>query len=309
MNNIPQPYKTETVTYDFHEVEEYINWIYFFHSWNFPPRFSTIAQTDNCPACRNSWIGQFDNDDCEKAKEAVKLYNDALKTLRENNGKYKLKLRYSLFHANSDNDDVVIDDCYRIPFLRQQKPDRESKYCLCLADYIRPYNDAGIKDTIGVFACTIDESIQEAYPEDEYLRMMIHILAERLVEAAIEKSHEYIRKQGWGYCKDENMTIRQLLNEEYDGIRPAVGYPSIPDHTINFIIRDLLKVGEIGLTITENGAMYPPASVSGFIFSNPNAKYFSIGRISEEQLMDYSKRRGIDHNVLKKFLSKNLIGL
>lgn len=308
MNNLPKPYKTETLTFDFHEVDGYINWIYFFHSWNFPPKFSTIALTDNCPSCRISWTNQFDKDEQEKAKEAVKLYNDALKTLRENDGKYKLRFRYSLFYANSDNDDVVIDD-YRIPFLRQQKPDRESSYCLCLSDYIRPYNLAGVKDTIGLFACTIDDSIQNAYPEDEYQRIMIHILAERLVEAAIEKAHEYIRKHGWGYCKDENLPIKRLLNEEYDGIRPAIGYPSIPDQTINFIIRDLLHVEEINLMITENGAMYPPASVSGFLFSNPNAKYFSVGKISEEQILDYSRRRGIDHKLLNKFLSKNLIGL
>jgi cobalamin-dependent methionine synthase I len=115
--------------------------------------------------------------------------------------------------------------------------------------------------------------------------------------------HEEIRKHYWGYAKEEQLTIRELHNEQFQGIRPAVGYPSLPDQSINFILDELLNLSQIGITLSENGAMRPHCSVSGLIFAHPKASYFSVGNISEEQLRDYANRRNIDYHQAKKFLA------
>lgn len=305
MNNMPKPVFTETVTYDLHDVHEYINWIYFFHSWNFQPRFASVAELDGCPACNAAWIESFDESERNKAAEAIKLYNDALAMLRMHDGEFKVRVRYSLYNACSDMDDVIIDNSFRIPFLRQQKPEPGKDYCLCLADFL-PDTGSGKHDILGVFATTVDKDMENTYPDDMYKSMIMKILAERAAEAATEKCHEYIRKKTWGYAPNENLSIKELLVEEYDGIRPAVGYPSIPDHTINFIIDKLINFSEIGLEVTENGAMRPSASVSGFMFGNPHSRYFSIGHITEEQLADYAGRRGLEVSEISRFLSKNI---
>lgn len=308
MNKSPNPFFSETVTYDLHDVHEYINWIYFFHSWNFQPRFATVAELDGCPACNASWIDSFQETERKKAAEAIKLYTDAAELLQRHDGEFRVRMKYSLYNACSDMDDIIIDNCYRIPFLRQQRPDPGYDYCLCLSDFL-PDIHSGKSDLIGVFATTVDKEMENTYPDDIYKRMIMQILAERVSEAATEKCHEHIRKTTWGYAPDENLTIKDLLVEKYDGIRPAVGYPSIPDHTVNFIINDLINFSDIGLEVTENGAMKPSASVSGFIFGNRNARYFSIGRISSEQLDDYAARRGTSAENISRFLSKNINGL
>ena len=115
--------------------------------------------------------------------------------------------------------------------------------------------------------------------------------------------NEEIRKHYWGYAKEEQLTIRELHNEQFQGIRPAVGYPSLPDQSINFILDELLNLSQIGITLSENGAMSPHCSVSGLIFAHPKASYFSVGNISEEQLRDYANRRNIDYQQAKKFLA------
>lgn len=304
MNNRPTPVFSETVTYDLHDISDYINWIYFFHSWNFQPKFASVAKLDGCPACNAAWLDNFESDDRNKASEAIKLYKDTLSLLGKHDGDFKVRVKYSLYNACSDMDDIVLDN-YRIPFLRQQKPDPGNSYCLCLADFLPDVN-SGKKDFLGVFATTVDKEMENTYPDDLYNRMIMQVLAERAAEAATEKCHERIRKHTWRYAPDENLTISQLLVEDYDGIRPAVGYPSIPDNTMNFVIDDLIDFSDIGLKITENGAMNPLASVSGFMFSNKNARYFSVGKITKEQFYDYAYRRGKAPDELFKFLSKNI---
>ena len=141
---------------------------------------------------------------------------------------------------------------------------------------------------------------------DLYKQLLLQVLGERLAEAAAEKLHETIRKEIWGYAKDEHLTMKQLLNEEYQGIRPAVGYPSLPDISIIFLLNDLIDMKQIGIQLTENGMMIPHASICGLMFAHPASRYFSVGKIDEEQLKDYAKRRGLGINVMKKFLTNNL---
>ena len=133
--------------------------------------------------------------------------------------------------------------------------------------------------------------------------MMVQLLADRLAEAAAERLHEQVRKEFWGYAKDENLSIADMLIERFQGIRPAVGYPSLPDTSLNFVFDDILGMKQIGIRLTESGAMKPHASVSGMMISNPKARYFSIGKIGEDQLEDYARRRGLPVEVIRKFVT------
>ena len=134
----------------------------------------------------------------------------------------------------------------------------------------------------------------------------MQLLADRLAEATAERMHEEVRKHYWGYAKDENLSIPEMQVEKFQGIRPAVGYPSLPDTSLNFVIDQLLDMKQIGIRLTESGAMRPHASVSGFMFAHPQAHYFSLGKIGEDQLQDYARRRGLPVETLRKFLAANL---
>ena len=135
---------------------------------------------------------------------------------------------------------------------------------------------------------------------------MVQTLADRLAEATAEKLHETVRKEIWGYAPHEQLTIRQLHNEEFQGIRPAVGYPSLPDQSVNFLLDELLGMKTIGIRLTENGMMQPHASVSGLMFAHPASRYFSVGKIDEQQLTDYAMRRGLPVEEMKRFLGANI---
>ena len=165
---------------------------------------------------------------------------------------------------------------------------------------------SGIPDTIGAFASSIDADMEGLYEQDPYKHLLVQTLSDRLAEAATEKMHEYVRKEAWGYAKDENLGIADLLVEKYQGIRPAVGYPSLPDQSVNFLLDELLDMKQIGISLTENGAMYPHASVCGLMFSHPASEYFSVGKIGEDQLEDYARRRGKSIEEMCKFLAANL---
>jgi cobalamin-dependent methionine synthase I len=136
--------------------------------------------------------------------------------------------------------------------------------------------------------------------------MMAQLLADRLAEAAAERMHEQVRKEYWGYAKDEQLTIPEMLIEKFQGIRPAVGYPSLPDTSLNFVLDELIDMKQIGIRLTESGAMKPHASVSGLMMAHPQARYFKIGKIGEDQLQDYARRRGLPIEVCRKFLAANL---
>ena len=146
------------------------------------------------------------------------------------------------------------------------------------------------------------QKLQEKAPGTHHHSQMVAILA----EAAAERMHEQVRKEFWGYAKDEQLSIPDMLVEKFQGIRPAVGYPSLPDASLNFILDDLLDMKQIGIRLTESGAMKPHASVSGMMLAHPKARYFSIGKIGEDQLGDYARRRGLPIEVCRKFLAANL---
>lgn len=233
---------------------------------------------------------------------------------------YRTHVRFGLFDCNSDGDDILIDelglknDDYTpfssiinhqstISCLRQQK-----EPYLCLADFIRPVNAEGIRDRIGLFAACADEAIEHSFEgEDDYRHLLCQTLADRLAEATIECAHEAIRKTYWGYAPDEKLPIAELHAGHFRGIRPAVGYPCLPDQSLNFDLNRLLDFSAIGIRLTEHGAMQPHASISGLLLSHPKARYFAVGRIDETQLNDYAKRKGRTPEAMRPYLIGNLI--
>lgn len=292
------------VTYDIHDLTEYINWIYFFHAWGFQPRFAAIADIHGCDSCRAGWLASFPENERAKAAEAMQLHKEANRMLNAVDGRFKVYAVYRLMDANADGDNLLLNGT-RFPLLRQQTRIKPEDPFLCLSDFVRPLA-SGITDTVGGFATTIDERMEEEFKEDDYKHLLIKTLGERLAEAAAEKIHETIRKEVWGYAKDEQLTMKQLLNEDYQGIRPAVGYPSLPDISVSYLLDELIDMKRIGIRLTENGMMQPHASVCGLMFAHPAARYFSVGKIGTDQLEDYATRRGIPVEVIRKYLAANL---
>jgi len=269
--------KNKIITYNISEIVPYINWAYFFYAW--------------------SMNG--------KAKDAqLELRSEAEKLLTDMEGRYHTRAVFALCEANSEGDDIIINGT-RVPMLRQQKV-IPGKPNLCLADFIRPAS-SGIKDTIGLFATSVDAAFTSNNEGDPYQRMLSQTLADRLAEATAEKFHEDVRKKYWGYATDEQLTIKDLLAERYQGIRPAVGYPSIPDTSMNFLLYELLDMKGIGINLTESGMMVPHASVSGFMFAHPQSRYFDLGKIDDEQLEDYAYRRNKPVEELRKYLASTLL--
>ena len=256
------------IDYDIHQLSPYINWDYFFYAWGM----------HNKPL-----------------NERQKLQEEAVSVLSDLEGKYRVHALFLLMDAHSEGDDIVLADGRRIPLLRQQQPGSE---CLCLADFLHPEHDR-----IGLFATTVDMGLEKDFDNDTYLKMMVQLLADRLAEAAAESMHEAVRKTYWGYAPDEQLTMQQLHVEKFQGIRPAVGYPSLPDTSLNFVLNEVL---DFHIRLTESGAMKPHASVSGLMLAHPEAHYFSLGTIGEDQLQDYACRRGLPVEVIRKFLTSNL---
>lgn len=296
--------KSEIINYPVHDVAPYINWIYFFHAWGFQPRFAAIANIHGCDACRASWLTTFPEEERAKAAEAVQLFNEANKVINQLDEDITVQCVFKLCQANADNDNLIIEGT-TFPLLRQQTPHPNGSPFLCLSDFIRPLS-SGIPDIVGLFASSIHGEVEEYYKTDPYKHLLVQTLSDRLAEAATEKMHEYVRKEAWGYAPDESLSIPDLLVEKYQGIRPAVGYPSLPDQSINFLLDELLDMKQIGITLTENGAMHPHASVCGMIFAHPASRYFAVGKIGEDQLEDYARRRGMPVNEMRKFLAANL---
>lgn len=296
------------LVYTVREVVPYINWIYYFHAWGMEPRFAAIADIHDCATCRASWIASFAQEEQPKAREAMKLYDEAMEQLRQWANESICHALFLLAEAYSEGDDIVIDSRVRIPFLRQQHVGK-SGYTMCLNDFISPTKNtnkeaiADIANTIGIFATTV---ILPSSDRPSEFNLQLSTLSDRLAEATAEKMHEEVRKRYWGYAKDEQLSIQELHTEKFQGIRPAVGYPSLPDQSVNFLIDKLLCLADIGISLSENGAMSPHSSVSGLMLAHPKAHYFSIGEIDEDQLTDYAHRRGINVEQIRKFLIKNL---
>lgn len=290
--------------YRIHEVSGYINWIYFFHAWGFQPRYAEIANIHGCDACRAMWLAHFPENERAKAAEAMQLYKEANRLLARLDEHVQTHALFCLHESNSTGNDLWLDG-KRFPLLRQQTARKEGEPYLCLSDFVRPQS-SGITDKVGSFAVCTDMEMENLFPEDGYLHMLAQTLADRLAEATAEKLHESVRKEIWGYAPDENLTIHQLHNEEFQGIRPAVGYPSLPDQSVNFLLDELLDMKRIGIRLTENGMMQPHASVSGLMLAHPSSHYFSIGKIDGKQLDDYARRRGLSPEEMRKYLAANL---
>ena len=276
------------LAYDIQELEPYINWVYFFYAW------------------------QVKNDD-----EKAHLRQEAEAFLTQWEGRYRAYGLFELFEAYADGDDIVVykgvrsqeSGVRRIPCLRQQQG--ESPF-LCLSDFISPQNISltshllPLTSKLGIFATSVSHGLETDFDADPYQKMMAQLLADRLAEAAAERMHEQVRKDIWGYAKDEQLTIPEMLVEKFQGIRPAVGYPSLPDTSLNFVLDELIDMKQIGIRLTESGAMKPHASVSGLMMAHPQARYFNLGKIGEDQLQDYARRRGLPVEVCRKFLASNL---
>jgi len=179
-----------------------------------------------------------------------------------------------------------------------------------LSDYIAP-KSTGVKDYIGMFAVTsgINAEIYEKMfekAEDDYSSIMIKAITDRLAEAFAEYMHDRIRQDLWGYQTTNAISTEDMIQEKYEGIRPAPGYPACPEHTVKKDIFKLLKTDDIGMELTESMAMLPASSVSGFYFSHPKSKYFNVGKVDEDQVNDMAKRRGISVDIIKKWLASNL---
>lgn len=260
-----------TIDYHIHDIAPYVNWDYFFYAW-----------------------GMHNKPQDEKERLRIEA-DDVLEKIA---GRYSVHAVFELMDAHSEGDDIVVGDGRRIPMLRQQQA--ESEY-LCLADFIHP-----VYDRIGIFATTVDIGMEKDFDGDAYMKMMVQLLADRLAEAAAERLHEAVRKTYWGYAPEEQLTMQELHAEKFQGIRPAVGYPSLPDTSLNFVLNDLIGMHQIGIRLTESGAMKPHASVSGLMIAHPQAHYFSLGTIGEDQLTDYARRRGLPIEILRKFLAASL---
>lgn len=292
------------LTYHIHDVAPYINWLYFFHAWGFQPCFARIADVHGCDACRAMWLASFPEEERAKAAEAMQLFKEARRMLNLLDGQAEVRSCFRLCRANADGDDLLLDGI-RLPLLRQQTPRPGNHLFLCLSDFVRPLS-SGIPDTVGIFASTFPNDAEKLRQDDPYRNLLLQTLGDRLAEAATEKMHEYVRREAWGYAADEHLTIPELLQEQWQGIRPAVGYPSLPDQSVNFLLDRLLDMRRIGITLTEHGAMHPHASVSGLMISHPAARYFSVGHIGEDQLTDYAHRRRYPVEEVRKYLAGNL---
>ena len=293
------------------EIIPYIHWTFFFHAWKLTGRFDEITRIHGCDACRAAWLAAFPEADRPKAEEAMQLYKDALRMLdrlKESRAEY-CKAVYGIFPAYSEGDDVVVGGV-RIPMLRQQGR-KTGEACKSLADFVMP-KAVGATDYVGAFAVTGGAGaayLKEKFERegDSYRALLLQTLTDRLAEATAEYLHEHVRREYWGYAPDEALTVDELFRVRYRGIRPAVGYPSMPDQRVNFLLDRLLDFSQIGISLTENGAMLPTASVSGLYIAHPESDYFLVGALGEDQLRDYAERRGLDVAEVKRLLGRQIL--
>lgn len=285
--------------YDLNELSEYIDWTPFFSSWELAGKFPAIL--------KDEIVGV----------EAQKLYNDARSLLRRviDEKWISAKAVIGLFPANMVNhDDIEIytDDTRQevkveLHHLRQQLRKAAGQPNFCLADFVAPKGKGN--DYIGSFAVTAGIGIEKWVKKfeadhDDYNAIMLKALADRLAEALAERMHERVRKEFWGYDTSESLSNDDLIKEEYQGIRPAPGYPACPEHTEKRTLWQLLDVeNNTGMILTESCAMYPAASVSGWYFAHPDSKYFGLGQIAKDQIVDYAQRKNMDIEEVERWLS------
>ena len=299
--NKPNFIGTKIIDIELEELIPYIDWNPFFRTWELFGKYPDILHDEI--------VGE----------QATSVFNDAKESLEIILKEKKLTSKgiIGIFPANQVNeDDIEVrnlngDVLCKFLTLRQQTQKTKGAYNIALSDYILP-KETGKTDYIGVFCVScgfgVDE-YSEAFEKelDDYNSIMVKALADRLAEAFAEYLHEKVRKEIWGYSPIENLSNEDLIFEKYKGIRPAPGYPSCPDHLEKLTIWNLLNVEqEIGVTLTESMAMWPASSVSGYYFGNPESKYFGLGRIKDDQVIDYAKRRNISTDLAKKWLNPNI---
>ncbi len=288
--------------YPLEELSRYIDWTFFFHAWKIPGKYPEIF------------------DDPVKGKEARKLFEDARAMMDEIIDKKMLTAKgvFGFYPANSEGDDVILlsdeqnkERIATLHFLRNQEKKGSGIPNLSFADFIAPASSART-DYIGLFAVTAGIGIEKwvkHYEEalDDYSSFMLKILADRLAEAFAERLHERVRKEFWGYAAEENILVAEMLEEKYQGVRPAPGYPGCPEHSEKRTIFDLLDAKKTaGISLTENFAMYPAASVSGYYFSHEFSRYFNLGKLQDDQVADYAKRKKIGLENARRLLRTNL---
>jgi 5-methyltetrahydrofolate--homocysteine methyltransferase len=284
-------------SYDLNELRSYIDWKPFFIAWELHGSFPEILS------------------DAVVGKEASKLYKDANEMLDNMIAEQWLKAKgvVGFWKANSDGDDVQVTDnneTYRLSFLRQQIKKAAGQPNLSLADFIAPAT-SGYSDYIGAFAVTIHgiephiKKMEAAH--DDYSKIMLQALADRLAEAFAEALHHHTRTTWWGYQPNEQLSNEDLIQEKYMGIRPAPGYPACPDHTEKYKLFSLLNATEsAGIQLTENLAMFPASSVCGWYIAHPQSQYFGIGKIQRDQLENYSSRKNMPLEDAERWLRPNL---
>ncbi|MGN1236277.1 MAG: vitamin B12 dependent-methionine synthase activation domain-containing protein [Bacteroidaceae bacterium] len=297
-----------TRKYSISDLVRYIDWSYFLHAWQLSPRFAVAANLHDCKACRETWVMGLDETERESGREVLKLIGDARKMLGELSTRVMIEARVGVFNANSVDDDIIVttdeNEEVCIPCLRQQVEKRGEPY-LCLADFVRP-RETRRSDMIGVFVSTVRFDPTAEYGGDPYNLLLSQTLCDRLAEAGGCVLHKETRCRFWPDDKEKDLTIEDLQKERNKGIRPAVGYPSLPDQSVNFILNDLIKMSDLGVTLSETGAMIPHATVSGLMIGYEESRYFGVGPIDETQLKDYAARRGLGVAEMRRYLSANL---
>jgi len=285
--------------FDLAEIRKYIDWTFFFHGWRINGKYPAIF------------------DDPVKGEEAKKLFDDANRMLDKivNEKMLQAKGVIGFYHAANIGDDIELSLDGKLEtnfhFLRNQQEKPDGIPNLSLADFIAP-KETGREDYLGGFAVTAGIGIEKWVAQyeaenDDYSAIMIKILADRLAEAFAELMHHKVREEYWAYAPNEHLTVEEIIREKYQGIRPAPGYPACPEHSEKRVLFDLLKAEEKpGITLTENFAMYPAASVSGYYFAHPQAQYFNLGRISLDQVEDYAKRKSLTIEEVERLLNVNL---
>ena len=284
------------------ELVTYIDWMPFFNAWEFNGKFPEILDDDI--------VGEA----------TTQLYRDAQAMLERvmSEGWLQSRAVVGLFPAGSVGDDIVVyaDESRTgalatLYQLRQQRDKPEGQANLCLADFIAPH-DAGIADYVGAFAVTTGLGMEPHVAaferaHDDYSAILLKSLADRLAEACAEYMHERVRRELWGYAQDEHLGNEALIDEDYQGIRPAPGYPACPDHTEKAALWHLLDVERnTGIELTDSFAMYPAASVSGWYLAHPQARYFQVGKIGRDQAEDYAQRKGLSLALVERWLAANL---
>lgn len=292
------------------QARQFINWRAFFSAWKLDASFASIAEIAGCDHCKAQWLASIAEDKRMKAAEAMQLFKEANRLLdRMSASGAKIKCRVVLAPAYSHGDDIIItgeEGAVTIPTLRQQAVEGDGASRLALADFVEPGSDAC--DAAGLFAVTtagdVEEYVKRADEQgDDYKKILAQSVADRLAEAATEWLHREVRIRLWGYSSESpDANPRNLLRQYYPGIRPAIGYPSLPDQSLVFETDKMLDYASLGITLTENGAMSPAASTTGLMIGYGGASYFIIGDTDGAQKEDYARRRGMKAGDVTRFL-------